>query len=186
MIQQKDGSFRSSDSALFNQDAICEDVDAVFFDANGDGHPDLYVVSGGNEAPVSPHALDDRLYLNDGKGHFRRSPNYMSQLYENKSCIAVADVDHDGDLDMFIGTLANTRGSDYGVPQTSHLYLNDGKGHFSIDANDIHLDKIGVVTCAAFADLNGDGWPDLIVSGEWMPLKIFMNDHGKFKEDRYP
>jgi hypothetical protein len=110
----------------------------------------------------------------------------MSQLYENKSCIAVADVDHDGDLDMFVGDLANTRGSDYGVPQTSHLYLNDGKGHFSIAVNNIHLDKIGIVTCAAFADLNGDGWPDLIVSGEWMPLKIFMNDHGNFKETDIP
>ncbi len=186
MIQQKDGHFISSDTALFNQDAICEDVDALFFDANGDGYPDLYVVSGGNEAPVSSQALEDRLYLNDGKGHFRKSLNYMSQLYENKSCIAVADVDHDGDLDMFVGDLANTRGSDYGVPQTSHLYLNDGKGHFSIAVDNIHLDKIGMVTCAAFADLNGDGWPDLIVSGEWMPLKIFMNDHGKFTETDIP
>jgi hypothetical protein len=186
MIQQKDGRFVSVDTALFNEDAICEDVDATFFDANGDGYPDLYVVAGGNEPPVAPTALQDRLYLNDGKGHFRKSVNYMSQLYENKSCIAVADVDHDGDLDMFIGTLANTRGQDYGVPQTSHLYLNDGKGHFSIAEDNIHLDKIGIVTCAVFADLNGDGWPDLIVSGEWMPLKIFMNDHGKFKETDIP
>jgi len=187
MIQQKDGSFLPTDTALFSDDAMCEDVDAVFFDANGDGYPDLYVVSGGNEPPVaSPHALEDRLYLNDGKGHFRKSPPYISQLYENKSCIAVADVDHDGDLDIFVGTLSNTRGSDYGVPQTSHLYLNDGKGHFSIALDNIHLDKIGIVTCAAFADLNGDGWPDLIVSGEWMPLKIFMNDHGKFKETDLP
>lgn len=186
MIQQRDGSFIPSDTALFNEDMICEDVDATFFDANGDGFPDLYIVSGGNQPPVEgPHALEDRLYLNDGKGHFRKSPPYISQLYENKSCIAVADVDRDGDMDMFVGTLANTRGSDYGIPQTSHLYRNDGKGHFSIDT-DIHLDKIGIVTCAAFADLNGDGWPDLIVSGEWMPLKIFMNDHGKFHETEIP
>jgi hypothetical protein len=186
MIQQKDGRFLPADTALFNRDAICEDVDAVFFDADGDGHPDLYVVSGGNEAPVVPLALEDRLYLNDGKGHFRKSPNYMSQLYENKSCIAVADVDHDGDLDIFVGSLANTRGSDYGLPQTSHLYLNDGKGHFSMAVDNIQLTNIGIVTCASFADLNGDGWPDLIVSGEWMPIKIFMNDHGKFKETDIP
>jgi enediyne biosynthesis protein E4 len=186
MIQQKNGAFLSSDTALFRRDAICEDVDAVFFDANGDGYPDLYVVSGGNEPPVVPLALEDRLYLNDGKGHFRKSLNYMSQLYENKSCIAVADVDHDGDLDMFVGDLANTRGNDYGLPQTSHLYLNDGKGHFSIAVDNIQLTKIGMVTSAAFADLNGDGWPDLIVAGEWMPVKIFMNDHGKFKESDIP
>ena len=72
MIQQKNGSFISSDTALFVRDAVCEDVDAVFFDANGDGYPDLYVVSGGNEAPRSPLWLEDRLYLNDGKGHFKR------------------------------------------------------------------------------------------------------------------
>jgi enediyne biosynthesis protein E4 len=186
MIQQKNGTFISSDTALFDQDAICEDVDAVFFDANGDGYPDLYVVSGGNEPPSSPHCLEDRLYLNDGRGHFRKDSNFMSQLYENKSCVAVADVDHDGDLDIFVGNLASTTGIGFGLPQTSHLYLNDGKGHFSIAMNTIDLTKIGAVTTAVFADLNQDGWPDLIVSGEWMPMKIYMNDHGKFKEADVP
>jgi hypothetical protein len=186
MIQQKDGSFISSDTALFNKDAICEDVDAVFFDANGDGYADLYVVSGGNEPPVSPLALEDRLYLNDGKGHFKKSTNFVSQLYENKSCVAVADVDHDGDMDIFVGNLASTTGAAFGMPQTSHLYLNDGKGHFSIALNKIALEKTGAVTTAAFADINHDGWPDLIVSGEWMPMKIFLNDHGKFTESDVP
>ncbi len=186
MIQQRNGTFISADTALFNQDAICEDVDAVFFDANGDGYPDLYVVSGGNEPPSSPHCLEDRLYLGDGKGHFKKDSNFMSQLYENKSCVAVADVDHDGDLDIFVGDLAGTTGVGFGLPQTSHLYLNDGKGHFSIAMNTIDLTKIGPVTSAAFADLNQDGWPDLIVSGEWMPMKIYMNDHGKFREADVP
>ena len=73
MIQQKNGTFISSDTALFNKVAVCEDVDAVFFDANGDGFPDLYVVSGGNEPPVIlRYCLEDRLYLNDGKGHFKK------------------------------------------------------------------------------------------------------------------
>jgi enediyne biosynthesis protein E4 len=186
MIQQKNGGFVSADTALFNKDAICEDVDAVFFDANGDGYPDLYVVSGGNEPPSSPLCLEDRLYLNDGKGHFRRSEKFMAQLYENKSCVAVADVDHDGDLDIFVGNLASTTGTSFGLPQTSHLYLNDGQGHFSIALNMIDLNKIGVVTTAAFTDLNKDGWPDLVVSGEWMPMKIYMNDHGKFTETDVP
>ncbi len=186
MIQQKNGSFISADTALFNRDAVCEDVDAVFFDANGDGYPDLYVVSGGNEAPRSPLALEDRLYLNDGKGHFKRAEKFVSQLYENKSCVAVADVDHDGDMDLFVGNLTSTTGMSYGYPQTSHLYENDGKGHFSIALNVMPLDKIGVVTSASFTDLNGDGWPDLVVAGEWMPVKIFMNDHGKFTESDIP
>ena len=186
MIQQKDGTFISADTALFNRDRVCEDVDAVFFDANGDGFPDLYVVSGGNEAPRSPLALEDRLYLNDGRGHFTRAENFIAQLYENKSCVAVADVDHDGDMDIFVGNLTSTTGASFGLPQTSHLYLNDGKGHFSIALNNISLNKIGVVTSAAFADLNQDGWPDLIVTGEWMSVKIFMNDHGKFIESDIP
>jgi hypothetical protein len=186
MIQQRDGSFKSSDTALFNRDAVCEDVDAVFFDANGDGYPDLYVVSGGNEPPRSPLALEDRLYLNNGKGHFTRAVKFIAQLYENKSCVAVADVDHDGDLDIFVGNLTSTTGSSYGIPQTSHLYLNDGKGNFSIALHAINLDKIGIVTCAQFADINQDGWPDLVVAGEWMPVKIFLNDHGKFRETDIP
>jgi enediyne biosynthesis protein E4 len=186
MIQQKNGSFISADTALFNRDAVCEDVDAVFFDANGDGYPDLYVVSGGNEAPRSPLSLEDRLYLNDGRGHFTRAANFVAQLYENKSCVAVADIDHDGDLDIFIGNLTSTTGMSYGVPQTSHLYLNDGKGHFAIATNAISLENTGIVTTATFSDINKDGWPDLIVSGEWMPVKIFMNDHGKFAEKDIP
>jgi enediyne biosynthesis protein E4 len=186
MIQQKDGSFISSDTALFNKDAVCEDVDAVFFDANGDGFPDLYVVSGGNEAPQSPQWLEDRLYINDGKGHFNKMDKFVAQLYENKSCIAVADIDHDGDLDIFVGNLTSTTGLSFGMPQTSHLYLNDGKGHFTIAVNNIALDKIGVVTSAVFTDINHDGWPDLIVAGEWMPVKVFINDHGKFRESDIP
>ena len=73
----------------------------------------------------------------------------MAQLYENKSCVAVADVDHDGDLDIFIGNLASTTGISFGLPQTSHLYLNDGNGHFSIALNTIALEKIGTVTTAS-------------------------------------
>ncbi len=186
MIQQKDGTFISSDTALFLKDAICEDVDAVFFDANGDGYPDLYVVSGGNEPPASPLSLEDRLYLNDGKGHFTKSMHFVSQLYENKSCIAVADIDHDGDMDIFVGNLGNTTGSGFGLPQTSHLYLNDGKGHFSMAIDNMALANIGTVTSAVFTDVNNDGWPDLVVTGEWMPVKVFINHHGKFTETDIP
>ena len=188
MVQQKDGSFKETDTALFAKYALCEDVDAVFFDANGDGWPDLLVISGGNEFQGnSPFLLKDRLYINDGKGHFTEKNDFFVQKYYNKSCVAVADIDHDGDSDIFIGTLANTFGNEFGMPVTSYLLLNDGTGKFDVATfNTIQLSNIGTVTSAKFADINQDGWPDLIVTGEWMPMKIFINNHGKFTEADIP
>ncbi len=185
MIQQPDGNFVRSDTALFNQFIECEDVDAKFFDANGDGHPDLWVVGGGNQEPADDISNADRLYINDGKGHFTFAPKAFQQLYFNKSCIAVADIDKDGDQDVFIGHLCDQQ--KFGYPMDSYLYINDGKGKFTIADNSIiHLSRIGLVTSAQFADINKDGWPDLIVTGEWMGVKVFMNNHGKFTEKDIP
>ncbi len=181
MIRQPNGKFIPSDTVLFNHFAICEDVDAAFFDANGDGYPDLWVVSGGNEMPSSDISTSDRLFINDGKGHFSITLKSIPQLYENKSCVAIADIDKDGDSDVFVGFLSDP--IKYGIPQSSYLYLNDGKGNFTVAPKEImNLLKIGLVTSASFTDLNKDGWPDLAVAGEWMPVKIFMNNKGKFTE----
>ena len=185
MIQQKNGTFISADTSVFNKDALCEDVDALFFDANGDGYPDLYVVSGGNEYTGNNSLLQDRLYLNDGKGGFTKSVNSLPPIFENKSCVAAADVDNDGDIDLFTGNLVNATA--YGVPQTSFLLINDGRGNFSIDNNrSVQLANIGMVTSAAFADVNNDGWKDLVVAGEWMPVTIFINKKGKFEKNEIP
>jgi enediyne biosynthesis protein E4 len=109
----------------------------------------------------------------------------LPDIFENKSCVSAADIDHDGDLDIFIGTLANAVA--YGVPQTSRLLMNDGKGHFSVaDQNIIPLSNIGMVTSSAFTDINGDGWKDLVIAGEWMPITIFINEKGKFKKSIIP
>jgi len=188
MLQQKDGGFVSIDTAMFNKDAMYEDVDAVFFDANGDGWQDLLVISGGNEPQGnSPMLLEDRLYMNDGTGHFKKNTNFLVQKLYNKSCVAVADIDHDGDMDIFIGTLASTFANNFGMPQTSYLFLNDGSGKFQTATyQTIQLSNIGTVTSAKFADINNDGWPDLVVTGEWMPLKIYINNKGKFTETDVP
>ncbi|MGZ8515995.1 MAG: FG-GAP-like repeat-containing protein, partial [Chitinophagaceae bacterium] len=184
MVQQRNGSLPSVDTAVFNADALCEDVDAVFFDANGDGSPDLYVASGGNQY-VSGNYLQDRLYLNDGKGHFSKSVNPLPTIQQNKSCVSVADIDKDGDKDIFIGVLANARA--FGVPQTSYLLINDGNANFTIaNQNVISLSNIGIVTTSAFADINKDGWSDLVVAGEWMPVTIFINEKGKYKQTTIP
>ncbi len=185
MVQQRNGTFVSVDTALFNSDAMFEDVDAVFFDANGDGFQDLLAISGGNQPQGnSPTLLLDRLYINNQNGTFTRDVKFMVDKMYNKSCVAVADVDHDNDQDIFIGTLASTLANDFGIPQHSFLFLNNGKGKFSdVTYETINLANLGTVTSAKFADLNNDGWPDLIVTGEWMPVIIFMNEHGKFKRD---
>ncbi len=180
MVQQKNGAFVSVDTMVFNEDALCEDVDAVFFDANGDGSLDLFVISGGNEVPKKSNALEDRLYINDGTGHFTKKGDAFTKQYENKSSIAAADIDHDGDIDVFIGNFASPTG--YGILKNSYLYLNDGKANFTLaSSNTIDLNVLGMVTAASFTDINKDGWQDLVVTGEWMPVKIFMNNKGKFK-----
>jgi hypothetical protein len=94
-------------------------------------------------------------------------------------------VDHDGDLDVFIGFLSDP--VRYGLPQNSYLYLNNGKGIFTVaPESELNLLKLGMVTAASFTDFNNDGWPDLVVAGEWMPVKVFMNNKGKFIESDIP
>ncbi len=179
-LQQSNAQFIvSPDSTVFLKDRNCEDVDAVFFDANGDGYPDLYVASGGNEYMGNAEELKDRLYLNDGKGHFRKSTG-LPDLYENKSVVRIADFDKDGDMDIFVGGRADSR--IYGMPPFSYLLKNDGKGNFKVVTQEIipELEHIGMVTDAAWVDVDNDGWPDLIVTGEWMSPVLFKNNHGHF------
>jgi len=179
-LQQADARFAASaDSAVFLQDRNCEDVDALFFDCNGDGYPDLYVCSGGNEYSGQAPELRDRLYINDGKGNFQKSLT-MPALYENKSVVRAADYDHDGDIDLFIGGRADAR--IYGMPPTSYLLNNDGKGNFTIVTSKVAegLEHLGLITDAVWTDVQKDGWPDLIVTGEWMQPTLFINHKGTF------
>jgi enediyne biosynthesis protein E4 len=185
MTQTQDGKFIQSSLVVKGRMNYTEEVDAVFFDANNDSYPDLYVASGGNVYEDDNPALRDNLYLNDGKGNLIQALNTIPRLEKNKSCAGAADIDHDGDIDLFIGGLANAKA--YGIPQDSYLLLNDGKGNFTkADASVIKLDHLGIVTTSSFTDINNDGWMDLVVTGEWMPLKIFINNKGRFVEQDIP
>lgn len=185
MIQNANGSFKAADTAIFNKATMSEEVDALFFDANNDSWPDLYVVSGGNQFNNDNPLLLDNLYLNDGKGHFAKAENNLPFIARNKSTVSAADFDRDGDMDLFVGGLSDAR--QYGIPQTSFLLQNDGTGKFSAAAGSvISLDSLGMVTASAFTDINNDGWPDIIAAGEWMSVKVFMNQNGKFKKTDIP
>ncbi len=180
-IQQSNGQFSQANPVIFGSDSNYEDTDALFFDANGDGFDDLYISSGGNEFSDGHQGLRDRLYISDGKGKLNLSPDGLPMISANNSCVAGADVDNDGDIDLFVGKLADSRA--YGVPQSSILLINDGAGKFSFAADRIiDLDRIGMVTSAVFSDINKDGWMDLIIAGEWMPITVFLNNKGSFRK----
>jgi len=170
-IQQKNGKF-STNSTPFPQDTLFEDTDALFFDANGDKAPDLFVVSGGNEAPLNSKYYQDRLYLNDGKGNFKYAPDNIPKESESGGCVAAYDYDRDGDLDLFVGGRV-VPGAYPRMPFSSVLQ-NDGAGRFSNVTNSVapELSQIGLVTAILFADLDKDGQDEMIVTGEWMALEV--------------
>jgi hypothetical protein len=182
LVQQPNGSFVATDSALFAADSVTEDVDAVFFDANGDGKPDLYVVTAGNEFWGSMKELKDRLYINDGAGRFTKSDAGLPDIFENGSCVVPGDFDGDGDLDLFVGSRVVAR--QYGLSPKSHLLRNDGKGTFTDVTAELApaLLTAGMVTSAAWIDPDGDGKRDLVVAGEWMPVRVFRQSRGRFTD----
>jgi hypothetical protein len=180
-LQKSRGGFVHSPQADFRTDSTFEDVDAVFFDANKDGFNDLYVVSGGNEFYGKMPQQFDRLYLNDGKGNFKRDSTALPPMYDNKSCVRPFDIDGDGDLDLFVG--GRVVGFQYGMLPNSYILINDGNGHFRDKIDEIApgLRNIGMVTDAVWADVNGDKQNDLVVVGDWMPVTVFLNRKGKFE-----
>jgi hypothetical protein len=178
-IQQANGTFRANTQASLAADSLSEDIGASFFDANGDGHPDLFVVSGGNEFWGEADALRPRLYLNDGRGNFTRARSAVSDIFENGSCVAVGDFNGDGRPDLFVGSRVVSRS--YGLIPKSHLLENDGNGRFT----DVTLDKApalseaGMVSSATWIDYDHDGKADLVVVGEWMPVRVFHQENGR-------
>lgn len=178
-LQRPGGHFIRSESPVLNRDASYEDVDAALFDANDDDALDLYVVSGGNEFPRKSRKLRDRLYLNDGNGNFARASNVLPPMDENGSVVAAEDFDGDGDMDLFVGSRSVPQ--NYGVSPRSFLLRNMGNGQFEEVTEEVApaLEQWGMVTDAIWTDLDKDGHPDLIISGEWMPLAIFFNNNGQ-------
>ncbi len=177
-VQQSSGQFKESMQADFNLDQTTENTDAIFFDADGDKDLDLFVVTGSNEFEINAPELHDLLYLNDGKGNFKRDLRFPT-IYENGSCVTAADMDHDGDLDLFVGSrMLSTK---YGMSPSSNLYINDGTGGFKNYSKRFmpEIVELGMVTDAEWADVNKDGYADLVVSQDWGGIVVFKNERGR-------
>lgn len=177
-VQQTNGHFEKLKQAVFGVHAQQEDVGASLFDADGDGDLDLYVVSGGNEFEAGDPAYRDRLYQNDGKGGFLYQGDALPDFAISGSVVRPADVDGDGDLDLFVGGRMQPRM--YPRPADSKLLLNE-QGRFRDASREWApaLEQLGMVTDAQWMDLDADGDEDLVITGEWMALTLLENQAGK-------
>ena len=167
------------------RDSVFEDLGVLIFDAEGDGDNDLYLVSGGNEFDPGSELLQDRLYLNDGKGMLQRAPKSLPEMFSSGSRVKAADFDKDGDLDLFVG--GRLVPGQYPLPAASYILENvstpEGGALFRDITEQVApvLQDLGMVTDAIWTDYNSDGWLDLLVTGEWMPLTVLENQDGYFE-----
>lgn len=176
-IQKSDGTFSTS---LISNDTTREDGDALFFDMDNDGDLDLYVAS--SCASSVEDAKQHILYTNDGSGQFTLSHERLPTINSSASCVVAEDYDKDGDLDLFVGGRIKPRA----YPSSPRSYILENKdGKFSDVTKKLNqtLEFPGMISSALWVDVNKDGRPDLIMAGEWMPIRIFINDGNNFIEE---
>lgn len=185
-LQQPDGKFiqRPLVTGKMVNYGVVKDEGVLLFDANGDGKLDVYIASGGYQNAPGDTTYQDRLYLNDGKGNFTWAPNALPTNHTSKLCVRAVDYNKDGKPDLFIS--GRVEPWNYPKPVSSMILRNDSKNgvaKFTDVTNEVapELKNIGMVCDAIFTDYDNDGWPDLIMAGDWMPITILKNDHGVFK-----
>ena len=187
---QTTNGFTKTNGEVFTLDKMHEDMGIHIFDADNDADNDIYIVSGGNEFEPNTILLQDRLYINNGQGEFTKSTDALPKMYTSGSRVKSFDFDKDGDLDLFVG--GRLVPGNYPSPANSYILENrseNGIAHFVDVTNGIapELQNLGMVTDASWTDFDKDGWTDLIIVGEWMPIIILKNKKGKFENvsERY-
>jgi len=186
LFQQDNGSFlqKTIVQPVENINVQFQDMGIILFDADRDGDLDICISRGGYESKPNSVAYQDQFFINDGKGNFTPDSLALPQNFTSKSCVRAIDYDRDGDLDLFIA--GRVEPWSYPKPVSSYIYRNDskdGKIKFTDVTSQVakELNNIGLVCDALFTDFNNDGWPDLVLAGEWMPVTFFINDKGVFK-----
>ncbi len=178
-LQTTSGTFIESRQSVF--DTICEQQGAVFLDIDNDNDVDLYVANGGNESITDePERMQDRLYINDGKGNF--SLGSLPLMLTSTSCVVAGDIDNDGDMDLFVGG-RNVAGNYPSMPR-SYVLLNNNGVFIDVTENIAasFITNPSMVQSALWTDFDNDDWLDLIVVGEWSPMRFFKNNGGQLTE----
>ena len=185
-LQNKEGGFDSLPIPDLAEDKYHEDLGIVIFDADNDGDQDFYVASGGNEFKAGSLGYVDRLYENKGENRFERVEGGLPPNIRTSGLnVTTTDFDHDGDLDLFVG--GRLVPHKYPYPAESHLLENvstSTRPKF-VEVTDKALPELrslGLVTASSWVDFDNDGWEDLVVVGEWMPIKFFKNTKGSFTD----
>lgn len=181
-VQTSTGQFMSQ---IIDSAHPQEDCGVLLFDADADKDLDLYVVSGGSESTSNTDAQQDRLYVNDGRGQFTKASACLPNTGASGSCVRTCDFDHDGDLDLFVGGRLDP--NQYPAAPRSYLLRNNSRERTQgiqsttlfDDVTPAMLKNAGMVTDALWADLDKDGWSDLVLAGEFMPILSYKNQHGR-------
>lgn len=184
-LQDAKGGFEHLPMPNLRKDKYYEDLGILIFDADKDGDQDFYIASGSNEFKPNSKGYEDRLYENMGNNQFRRNTEALPDLKISGMNVSTSDYDQDGDLDLFVGgrLLPKT----YPYPTDSYILENVStpEGLKFVNATEKvlpELSGLGLVTASIWTDFDQDGWEDLIVVGEWMPIKVFKNIKGTFED----
>ena len=176
-LQKNNGTFQKQTTNTFTKDKKYEDLGVLFFDADNDGDQDLYVVSGGAEFPEGSDQYQDRLYINDGLGHFEKAKNALPKIGTSSQLVIANDVDNDGDQDLFVG--GRIIPDKYPYSPKSYLLINE-KGVFKHQKQGEGFEEMGLINDAIFSDFDNDGDQDLLAVGEWTSIQFFENQDGHF------